>query len=165
MAQKHYLQITDDHLRAGCGLETDGQVVAQVVADPSLIAPHAPSAKTQTLQNRAFPVIDHHGPSQEMPKWAMRDSTVHVFKDVNKGLLDSSETNAVTPAVSNPTLSKTVALLIDGWFRMTPRQKDWLSTWLQLGKEKWDAARAKQTKPEVNETEISAYPIAASDTE
>ena len=32
----------DDHLKAGCGLETDGQVVAQVVADSSLIAPNAP---------------------------------------------------------------------------------------------------------------------------
>ena len=68
MARKHYLQITDDHLKAGCGLESDGQVVAQVGAEPSLIAPHVPSAKTQTLQNKAFPVIDHHGPSAGMPQ-------------------------------------------------------------------------------------------------
>ena len=60
--------LIDDHLRAGCGLETDGQVVAQVVADSSLIAPHAPSAKTPTLQNKAFPVIDRHGPSVGMPQ-------------------------------------------------------------------------------------------------
>ena len=63
MAQKHYLQITDDHLRAGCEMKPDGQVVAQVVADSSLIAPHAPSVKTQTLQKEAFHVIDRHGPS------------------------------------------------------------------------------------------------------
>jgi hypothetical protein len=63
MARKHYLQITDDHLKAGCGMKPDGQVVAQVVADPSLIAPHALSAKTQTLQKKAFHVIDRHGPS------------------------------------------------------------------------------------------------------
>jgi hypothetical protein len=61
----------------------------------------------------------------------MRDSTVHAFKAVSRGLLDSSETDAVSPAVANPTLSETVALLIDGWSRMTPRQKAWLSTWLQ----------------------------------
>jgi hypothetical protein len=54
----------DDHLKAVCGLAPDGQVVAQVVADSSLIAPHAPSAKTQTLENKAFPVTDHHDPSQ-----------------------------------------------------------------------------------------------------
>ncbi|MBT4010819.1 MAG: hypothetical protein HOF15_00745, partial [Planctomycetaceae bacterium] len=94
-------------------MKPDRQVVAQVVADPSLIAPHAPSAKTQTLQNKAFPVTDRHDPSQEMPKWAMRDSTVHAFKAVNRELLDSSETEAVSPAASNPTLSETVALLID----------------------------------------------------
>jgi hypothetical protein len=68
MARKHYLQITDHHLKAGCGMKPDGQVVAQVVADPSLIAPHAPSAKTQTLQKKAFPVIDRHGPSVGIPQ-------------------------------------------------------------------------------------------------
>jgi len=61
----------------------------------------------------------------------MRDSTVHASKAVNRGLLDSSETEAVSPAASNPTLSETVALLIDRWSSMTPRQKDWLSSWLQ----------------------------------
>ena len=64
IARKHYVQITFDHLRAGCGLESDAQVVAQVVADSSLIASHAPSAKVLTLQNKGFPVIDRPGPSQ-----------------------------------------------------------------------------------------------------
>ena len=74
IAQKHYLQITDDHLKAGCGLAVPDQFGANEGAEPSLIAPHAPSAKTQTLQKKAFPVIDRHDPSQEIPKWAMRDS-------------------------------------------------------------------------------------------
>jgi hypothetical protein len=52
--------------------------------------------------------------------------------------LDSSETEAVSPAVTNATLSETVALLIDGWSKMTPRQKAWVSTLLQLGMEHWD---------------------------
>ena len=63
----------------------------------------------------------------------MRDSTVHAFKAVNRGLLDSSETEAVSPAVTNPTLSETVALLIDGWSSMTPRQKAWVRTLLKPG--------------------------------
>ena len=63
MAQKHYLQITADHLKAGCGLATQDQAGANVVADSSLIAPHAPSAKTQSQQKKAFSVLDRHGPS------------------------------------------------------------------------------------------------------
>jgi hypothetical protein len=100
------------------------------------------SEKSPTLENKAFPVTDGHGPSQAFLciglKWAMRDSTVHTFKAVNRGLLDSSETEAVSPAVTNPTLSETVALLIDRWSRMIPRQKTWVSTWLQPSMENWD---------------------------
>jgi len=68
IAQKHYLQITDDHLKAGCGLVAQDQAGANVGAEPSLIAPHVPSVKTQTLQNKAFPVIDRHGPSVGIPQ-------------------------------------------------------------------------------------------------
>ena len=53
----------------------------------------------------------------------MRDSTVHAFKAVNRGLLASAETEAVSPAASNPTLSETVALLIDGWDNMCPEER------------------------------------------
>ncbi len=53
----------------------------------------------------------------------MRNSTVHAFKAVNRGLLDSSETDAVTPAVTNATLSETVALLIDRWDNMCPEER------------------------------------------
>jgi hypothetical protein len=69
---------------------------------------------------------------------AMRDSTVHAFKAVNRELLDSSETDAVSPAVTNPTLSETVALLIEGWDSMTTRQKAWLSSLLRPSMENWD---------------------------
>ena len=71
--------------------------------------------------------------SEDNSKWAMRDSTVHASKAVNKGLLDSSETEAVSPAASNPTLSETVALLIDRWDSITTRQKTWLSILVQPG--------------------------------
>ncbi|MBT3891401.1 MAG: hypothetical protein HOF72_12325 [Planctomycetaceae bacterium] len=63
----------------------------------------------------------------------MRDSTIHASKAVNSGLLDSSENDAVTPAVANPTLSETVALLIESWSSMTPRQKAWLNNKMQGG--------------------------------
>ena len=53
----------------------------------------------------------------------MRDSTVHAFKAVNRGLLGISETDAVSPAVTNPTLSETVALLIDRWDNLCPEER------------------------------------------
>ena len=53
----------------------------------------------------------------------MRDSTVHAFKAVNRELLDSSETDAVTPAVANPKLSETVALLIESWDNLGPEER------------------------------------------
>ena len=67
---------------------------------------------------------------QEYPKWAMRDSTAHAFKAVIRVLLDSSETDAVTPAVTNATLSETVALLIDGWDNMCPEERATLTALL-----------------------------------
>ena len=60
----------------------------------------------------------------------MRDSTVHAFKAVIRVLLDSSETDAVTPAVTNATLSETVALLIDGWDNMCPEERATLTALL-----------------------------------
>ena len=53
----------------------------------------------------------------------MRDSRPHAFEAVNRGLLDSSETEAVSPAVTNATLSETVALLIDGWDNLGPEER------------------------------------------
>jgi len=44
--------------------------------------------------------------------------------------LDSSETEAVSPAASNPTLSETVALLIDGWDNMCPDERALLTALL-----------------------------------
>ncbi len=53
-------------------------------------------------------------------------------------ILSKSPEQAGANTVANPTLSETVALLIDSWSRMTPRQKAWLSTWLQPGMANWD---------------------------
>ena len=61
----------------------------------------------------------------------MRDSTAHAFKAVIRVLLDSSETDAVTPAVTNATLSETVALLIDRWDNMCPEERAVLAALLR----------------------------------
>ena len=68
MARKHYLQITDDHHLAGCGITPESKAVTPPVTAASFIPIHVPSAKTQSLKNKAFPVIDRHGPSVGIPQ-------------------------------------------------------------------------------------------------
>ena len=46
------------------------QTGPELAAMPS----HDVPAKSQALEIKASPVIDHHDLSQEMPDWAMRDS-------------------------------------------------------------------------------------------
>ena len=55
------------------------------------------------------------------------------YYSIKHEVLDQPPEQVVANTVADPTLSETVALLIDGWSRMTPRQKAWLSTWLQPG--------------------------------
>ena len=60
------------------------------------------------------------------------------YDSIKHEFLDQPSKQVVANTVANATLSQTVALLIESWSRMTPRQKAWVSTWLQMGKEKWD---------------------------
>jgi len=60
------------------------------------------------------------------------------YYPVKDEVLDKSAEQVVANTVANATLSETVALLIESWSSMTPRQKAWVSTLLQPGMEKWD---------------------------
>jgi hypothetical protein len=53
------------------------------------------------------------------------------YYPVKDEVLDKSAEQVVANTVANATLSETVALLIESWSRMTPRQKAWMSTLLQ----------------------------------
>ena len=64
---KHYLQVTDRQFSEAAGV-AQGMAPAQVIGNQGI------SENSPTLKNKAFPVIDHHDLSQEMPEWAMRDS-------------------------------------------------------------------------------------------
>ena len=46
-------------------------------------------------------------------------------------VLAQSPDQVVANTVANPTLSETVALLIDSWSSMTPRQKAWVQIYLE----------------------------------
>ena len=95
--------------------------MAQVVADSTVIAPHVPSAKTQTLQKKAFHVIDRHGPSVAICAWTqMGDEGLDriSYYSIKREVLDQPPAQVGENTVANPTLSETVALLIVGWDNM-----------------------------------------------
>ena len=60
------------------------------------------------------------------------------YYPIKHEMLDKSAEQVVANTVANATLSETVALLIESWSRMTPRQKAWVSTLLKPGMEHWD---------------------------
>jgi hypothetical protein len=62
----------------------------------------------------------------------MKDSTEHASKAVNRGLLDSSEPEAVSPAVTYRTLSQMVAQLINCWDNMCPEERALLTALLSF---------------------------------
>jgi hypothetical protein len=132
IAVDHYLQETGRHLADACNITTVN-LGAHTGAEPSLIAPHAPSAKTQTLQNKGFPVIDHHGPSAAICAWAqVGDEGLERFshEPIKHEFLDQPSKQVVANAVANPTLSETVALLIDRWYNLGPEERAVVTTLL-----------------------------------
>ena len=56
VAKKHYLKVTDDHMAAGCLVSACQKAGLSVTAMPS----HAVSAKSQTLENKAYHVMSYH---------------------------------------------------------------------------------------------------------
>ena len=74
IAINHYLQETGQHLAQACTVPTaiptaipTAELGAHTGAETAVMSPQAPSQKSQALENKAFPIIDLHGQSQEMP--------------------------------------------------------------------------------------------------
>ena len=70
IAINHYLQETGQHLAQACTVPTaipTAELGAHTGADTAVMSPQPPSQKSAALENKAFPIIDLHGQSQEMP--------------------------------------------------------------------------------------------------
>ena len=130
VAEQHYLHVTDGHMAAGSMVETAEKAGPKAGPEPSVMAHHAPSAKTVTLQKQAFPVTDRHDPSQEIPEWAMRDSSGYAFDPINI----ESETVAGCPRVAHGVapmqLGDAVMLLIERWVQLDSDQRSSLVEFL-----------------------------------
>ena len=60
------------------------------------------------------------------------------YNSIKHEVLDQPPEQVGANTGANATLSETVALLIESWSRMSPRQKAWVRTLLQPGMENWD---------------------------
>ena len=70
IAINHYLQETGQHLAQAYTVPTaipTAELGAHTGADTAVMSPQPPSQKSAALENKAFPIIDLHGQSQEMP--------------------------------------------------------------------------------------------------
>jgi len=119
-----HLHVTDGHMAAGSMVETAEKKGSNKGSTMSAMVQHAPSAKTVTLQKQAFPATDRHDPSQEIPEWAMRDSSEYAFDPINI----ESETVAGCPRVAHGVapmqLGDAVKLLIERWDDLDGRSKE-----------------------------------------
>ena len=121
--------------------------MSPAVTAASFIPIHAPSAKTQTLENKPFPVTDHHDPSQEMPKWAMREPNPSAFDSAKIGLILLFGKTEGSNKGSNSTLSQLTGRLIERWDSLTEEEKLMLNLFID-----WD---------EVMESIVAAAPDTA----
>ena len=110
---KHYLQVTDRQFSEDAG-------VAQGVAPAQVIGNQGISENSPTLKNKAFPIIDLHGQSQEMPEWAMRDSN----GGAQKPLYTEATLEQGTSRVARMQLSQVAALLIERWDELDSQSRE-----------------------------------------
>ena len=87
------------------------------------MSPQPPSQKSAALENKAFPIIDLHGQSQEMPlvgdEGLEAFGSYPLFNRLRPVLVTQlgAHTGAKLP------LSQVVALLIERWDYMTPEEQ------------------------------------------
>ena len=122
---KRYLQVTDKQFSEAAG-------VAQGVAPAQVIGKQGISENSPTLKNKAFPIIDLHGQSQEMPlvgdEGLEAFGSYPLFNRLRPVLVKQlgAHTGAKLP------LSQVVALLIERWDYMTSEEQGSIITLLQL---------------------------------
>ena len=97
--------------------------MAAGVAPAQVFGNQGISENSPTLKNKAFPVIDHHDLSQEMPEWAMRDSNGGAQKPLYIEAALEQGTSRVAQGVARMQLSQVAALLIERWDELDEEEK------------------------------------------
>ena len=60
VAKKHYLKVTDGHMSAGSLLRASQKAGPKAGPELAVMPSHAVSAKSQTLENKAYHVMSYH---------------------------------------------------------------------------------------------------------
>ena len=60
VAKKHYLKVTDGHMSAGSLLTASQKAGPKAGPELAVMPSHAVSAKSQTLENKAYHVMSYH---------------------------------------------------------------------------------------------------------
>ena len=60
VAKKHYLKVTDGHMAAGCLVSACQKAGPKAGLSVTAMPSHAVSAKSQTLENKAYHVMSYH---------------------------------------------------------------------------------------------------------
>ena len=116
--------MSDRRLTDGSLLTASQKAGPKAGPELAVMPSHAVSAKSQTLKNKAFPVIDHHDLSQEMPEWAMRDSNGGAQKPLYIEAALEQGTSRVAQGVARMQLSQVVALLIERWDELDSHSRE-----------------------------------------
>ena len=90
-------------------------MVSNVVPDMAIIEGHERSTGSPTLEKNSFEIIGGHERSEDISKWAMRDSNGGAQKPLYIEAALEQGTSRVAQGVARMQLSRVVALLIDRW--------------------------------------------------
>ena len=115
VAKKHYLKVTDGHMAAGCLVSACQKAGPKAGLSVTAMPSHAVSAKSQTLENKAYHVMSYH----DMPAIGgqvgdegLRQNGANVC---NYSLKTTSEKSVGAQVGAKMSLSQVVALLIERW--------------------------------------------------
>ena len=115
VAKKHYLKVTDGHMSAGSLLTASQKAGPKAGPELAVMPSYAVSAKSQTLENKVFPIIDLHGQSQEMPQVGDEGLRQNGANPCNYSLKTTSEKSVGAQVGAKVSLSQVVAVLIERW--------------------------------------------------
>ena len=133
VAKKHYLKVTDGHMSAGSLLTASQKAGPKAGPELAVMPSHAVSAKSQTLENKAYHVMSYH----DMPAIGgqVGDEGLEPFSSapVVHSLKQNSPNQLGAQVGAIISLSQDVAMLIERWGELDEDVKAEIAELLRRG--------------------------------